>query len=66
MFQEIVTEVSECYTISLCQILGPDVDLLATILSSVLLTVDEIHTSANVFPTTDDKAPNLQNCKPTL
>lgn len=48
MFQEIVTEASECYTISLCQILGPDVDLLATILSSVLLTVDEIHTSDNV------------------
>lgn len=34
MFQEIVTEVSDCYTIHLCQILVPDVDLLGLILSS--------------------------------
>lgn len=36
-------------SIGLCQILGPDVDLLAIILYPVILPVDEIHTSDNLL-----------------
>lgn len=35
-------------SIGVCQILGPDVDLLAIIVYPVIFPVDEIHTSENL------------------